>query len=356
MKKYIIFILISGLLFSCSSDDEQAAKADSLSKLNLNVVETQLTSATIKWNQVVATDGSNVTYDIYINDQIDLNYTLVEADYSSNSYLFDNLSSGVDYFVKLIAKSTSELESEKTISFTTVPNLIPTAFDVTVENVDETSATITWDEATDPEETQITYDIYLNDVLVAENLTDLTYTFSDLEDNTDYKANIIAKDADGFTREVSVDFTTVEAVVILGTYSQDDNGTVTALGNLHSGTIFYYGASGSRIEFDVYFYDEETGARFYFYVSTTNTAYNFEEQEFVLAASDHKIIEASYTDDSGTYPEWYFGDVRLTLKRNDDGTYSASFIFDTFYDASPFTELSDLIGTFDGELVFDDQS
>ncbi len=356
MKKYILLLFVA-LIYACSSEDDSQPIVinDDLSNFDIELVETDLTTASIVWSKVTSPNGSNVTYDIYLNDQINLDYTLVEAKYATNKYNFLELESGVDYFVKVIAKDNDGLEKEQTITFATVPNLVPEGLEVSVENIEAYSATLRWTEATDPEGKKVTYDVYVNDALVIEGLSDLTYDLTELEENTEYNVKVVAKDADGFTSEVFIKFTT--SLDLAGSYSEDDNGTITELGGLHSGEIFYYGETRTSVEFDLYLYDEETNSRFYFYVATTNKSYNFEEQEFVLYASDHRIIEASFRDSSGNYPEWYFSSVKLTLKRISGNTYNVSFVFDTFYGGGrPVKSNANLIGEYVGELTFSDES
>ncbi len=356
MKKYLVILIIS-LLYGCDSDETSEIIGDSISNFDLKVTEIDLTSASITWEKAIATDGSKVSYDIYLNDKVDLNYKLINSEQTSNSYSFIDLKSGTDYFVKVIAKNSSDLVTTQMTTFTTVPNLIPGKFTVTVENVDATSATLNWTKATDPEGKEVTYDIYLNNDLVKQNLNELTCKLTELESNKKYIIKVTAKDADGFKRESLGEFTTLQNFPVRGSYSQDDNGSLTKLGNLSSGSIEYYGKSGSKLEFDVYFDDEETGSRFYFYVATTNLDYDFEEHEFVLNSDSYDIIEASYKNKAVTYPNRNFASVRLTLRRNSENSYSASFVFDNYIMGNePIKENSDLVGTYEGDLQFIDQS
>ncbi|MFV0565509.1 MAG: fibronectin type III domain-containing protein [Flavobacteriaceae bacterium] len=355
MKKYIAAILLFSLFFACSSDgDSPVVKATKLSTFNIHLQETTLTSASIKWDAVTVSDGSSVTYDIYLNNKIDLDYSNVALNYTSTSYNFTDLTSGVDYFVKIIAKNEEGVVEEKTSTFTTITNEKPTKFTAAIENIEAFSASLSWIEATDPEGTAVTYDIYLNNNLLVENLTGLTYDLTDLEEETYYTVTVAAKDADGYQREVVTEFTTPKYVAILGSYSENNSGTITAKGNLNSGTLIYYG--GSKTEFDIYLYDEETGNRFYFYLRAVDGTYNFEEQEFVTGGT-YRVVEASYKDSSSEYWDWGFGSVKLNLKRNTDNTYSISFSFQTnYYGSEPVADYADLTGSFQGALTFDDQS
>jgi len=89
-----------------------------------------------------------------------------------------------------------------------VVNLPPNDFDIDIINISHETATINWDEAIDPESDTVTYDIYLNQALVAENITQLTYDLIELEELTDYSGEIIAKDNENNQTEVTFSFQT----------------------------------------------------------------------------------------------------------------------------------------------------
>ncbi len=87
-------------------------------------------------------------------------------------------------------------------------NLAPNNFDIEIINVSSEGATLNWNQATDPENDTVIYDIYLNQELVIENITELTYEFIDLEELTDYSGKIIAKDTENNQTEVTFSFQT----------------------------------------------------------------------------------------------------------------------------------------------------
>lgn len=358
MKRLITIFALFSLLYSCTDDNTDEVIEPALTGMSIQVVETGLTTASIKWDPVLSNDGSQVSFDIYLNNSISLDYALLASDYGAMSYQFTGLASSTDYFVLVVAKSTSGLEERKSSYFTTVTNYPPSAFSLSLGDVGSAEASIHWTKSLDPEGTAITYAVYLDDLLIEEALSDTSYTFTALEEDRTYKAKVVAVDTGGITRETQLSFTTIKAVVTGGSYSEDNYGTITAKGTLHSGTLIYYGQSGSRLEFDLYLFDEETGNQFYFYLRTPTVSYDFEQQEFrVNSTSGYRIMEASYTDASGEYWNDGFDDVSLNLVRNADGTYSVSFVFETnYYGNEPVTEFANLIGSYNGALTFDDQS
>ena len=81
------------------------------------------------------------------------------------------------------------------------------------EEVAETSATISWEEALD-NVAVVGYNVYVNDEKVNDELiTDTSYTLTGLTDNTEYTVTVTAVDAAGNESEASeaVTFTTAEA-------------------------------------------------------------------------------------------------------------------------------------------------
>lgn len=89
-------------------------------------------------------------------------------------------------------------------------NQPPSSFEVTVNSVSETLASITWEESLDPEQSTVFYDVFLNSNKLADNTTDLHYTFENLLEDTNYSGEIIASDPEGNTVSSLFTFTTTE--------------------------------------------------------------------------------------------------------------------------------------------------
>tara|TARA_B100000795_G_C22766198_1_gene425812 strand:- start:74 stop:1540 length:1467 start_codon:yes stop_codon:yes gene_type:complete len=89
-----------------------------------------------------------------------------------------------------------------------VINLAPNDFDIEIIDISHESATINWNEATDPENDSVSYNIYLNQTLVAEGISELTYQFSDLSELTNYIGKVIANDANNNETSKTFSFTT----------------------------------------------------------------------------------------------------------------------------------------------------
>ena len=87
-------------------------------------------------------------------------------------------------------------------------NLPPNNFETEFSDISHNSATIQWNAAIDPENDAVTYDVYLNNELLIENISELTHQFIDLEELNGYTGKIIAKDPNNNKTEVTFSFQT----------------------------------------------------------------------------------------------------------------------------------------------------
>ena len=189
-----------------------------------------------------------------------------------------------------------------------IVNLPPNNFDIEIVNISHKDATINWNEAIDPENDAVTYDIYLNQTLVVENITQLTYDLIELEELTDYSGKIIAKDTENNQREVTFSFQTEK--YYLKYLKRFDYGTVNfgttgfASGNPYSmiksndqnyiiaGASAFPNGNGfrffvSKIDYDgnelwKKFYDYQVGDSWRFKIGKTSTG-------FILAGHHHVL-------------------------------------------------------------------
>ena len=121
--------------------------------------------------------------------------------YSTLLIVFLIIGCSKDDTINEIAEEEEEEEEE-------IINLAPNNFGIEIIDISSEGATINWNEAIDPENDTVTYDIYLNQELVIENISELTHEFNDLEELTDYSGKIIAKDTENNQTEVTFSFQT----------------------------------------------------------------------------------------------------------------------------------------------------
>lgn len=89
-----------------------------------------------------------------------------------------------------------------------VINLAPNNFDIEVINITHESVTINWSEATDTENDSVLYSIYLNQTLMIDGISELTYQFHGLSELTNYTGKVVAKDTNNNETEVVFSFQT----------------------------------------------------------------------------------------------------------------------------------------------------
>lgn len=96
-----------------------------------------------------------------------------------------------------------EEEEEKTTI-----NLAPNDFNIEINSLSHNNATISWNQATDPENDLVTYSVYLNQTLIIEDVSELTYKFIDLQELTNYSGKVIAKDTNNNETAITFSFQT----------------------------------------------------------------------------------------------------------------------------------------------------
>ncbi|GAB3659933.1 hypothetical protein GCM10028791_33620 [Echinicola sediminis] len=89
-----------------------------------------------------------------------------------------------------------------------VINLGPTDFTIEITNVSDDEATIHWSKAEDPENDPVSYSIYLNQTLLIEGISELTYRFNNLSELTSYSGKVVAKDTNKNEAEALFSFET----------------------------------------------------------------------------------------------------------------------------------------------------
>ena len=87
-------------------------------------------------------------------------------------------------------------------------NLPPSSFQVIVSEVLTDQVTISWTASEDPEGSTVFYDVFLEDVKLADNITSLDYVFNNLTEGVQYSGEIVASDPEGNTVSVSFNFET----------------------------------------------------------------------------------------------------------------------------------------------------
>lgn len=210
MKNTSVFTLLIILftMVSCSSGDDNSTNTPNFA------VETSAlsyNSATISWNPITGT--GDVVYNVYLNE------TLVAEFISDLSYVFINLSENTSYTGMVEVIDDSGLIESSIFGFTTPENtntgMAPSDFVTSVKHLGHISTTIQWTSATVPDNSPITYSVFVGNQMIASDLTELEFYIPNLQSNTLYTGFVRAFNGSEFT-DSNYSFTTVASNVFAG--------------------------------------------------------------------------------------------------------------------------------------------
>ena len=181
---------------------------------DVKATEVTVTTAKITWSE--STDNVSVAgYNVYVNET-KVNDALV----TGTEYSLTDLTAATEYSVTVTAVDAAENESAKSeaVVFTTEAEKdtqAPTEpTDVKATEVTQTTAKVTWSEATDNVGV-IGYNVYLNETKVNDALvTGTEYALTELTEATEYTVRVTAVDAADNESERSIvdTFTTLTTV------------------------------------------------------------------------------------------------------------------------------------------------
>jgi len=209
-----LLVLTIGLVLSCSkgeTDQEPEVKL-SPSNFEVSVMSLGYDFAEIQWTASQISDKSKIVYDVYINEE------LSGENLEALNYRFEELEALTTYKLEVIAKSEYETQVVASYSLTTNDTPSPGAVSLKMEELSTDSIEVSWVNS-DPTQ-NLTYSIYLDDVLQAENLAVNTYTFSDLEGNKLYQIKLIGTNEFNKSVETSLELKTDD-------YSEPDDFTLS---------------------------------------------------------------------------------------------------------------------------------
>jgi len=198
--RYLKF-LTAALLFFCScGKDEPTNLAVSLKVTALTFVDATM----LRWEPAGSYTDSLLHYSVYMGD------SLVAEGLESCSYTLTGLKESTEYTGSIVAYLENEKIGEGLFVFTTLANLPPADFSLSGITIQNKCAFLNWNNATDPEQDTVVYDVYLGNTLKFENLVANECVLSGLMPLTTYNCRIIAKDNKGNTNELPVTFRTIE--------------------------------------------------------------------------------------------------------------------------------------------------
>jgi polyhydroxybutyrate depolymerase len=200
MKKPVILFILIFLLIGCNKTE------DSVQTKPLQVLVFEgLDNATILWQAVDGFSETAVEYSIYMSD------SLVAGNIKERSFKISDLLENTFYNGRIEAYSAGNKIAEQSFEFTTLQNQPPGEFDIYETAIRNNAVSLKWNKAIDPENTNVVYDIYINNILKLQSLNDAECEIQELSPNTAFSGEIAARDSSGNIRITKFSVKTLEA-------------------------------------------------------------------------------------------------------------------------------------------------
>lgn len=205
--KVLFLVFPFFLILSCSDDDEEVTEEIIEEVIFTDYTITAISnvnSIELDWEDVTVSNKQKVTYDIYV-DQV-----LKVADLTVSNYILENLSADTEYNIEVVAKDKNDNNGLAKGTFRTNINPSPSEFVVTSKDITTSEFTLNWTPSIIEGGDSVSYDIYLNNILVVSDLDALSYVFKGLDAETIYNIKITAKSNEfQTTSSESIEITTL---------------------------------------------------------------------------------------------------------------------------------------------------
>ncbi len=204
MKKpnYLLLLIIVTLLFNCQPEDDTETPNAAPNDFSITISEVQSTTANLSWTQATDPDGDAVSYTVMLNNVV------MDQNLSTYSNNLEGLTDETDYNVKIIAIDAKGAETTSLSSFTTTDLPLPEDFTITVDMITPGSAKLSWTASSTSENNTISYAVYLDSEIVAENINTLSYDLTGLNHNTTISGQVKAIADNGQTLIKDFEFNT----------------------------------------------------------------------------------------------------------------------------------------------------
>ncbi len=148
---------------------------------------------------------TTISYSVYNNN------VLICQNLKAHEFVIKNLAENTRYSGKVVATDRENNSSETTFSFITLINQAPSGFEFVTNFITGDSVSFTWSKSLDPEGGPVSYDILLNNVVIASDQQFLGFTIGNLTPQTHYRIDVSAKDTLHKTTVISMDFKTLKS-------------------------------------------------------------------------------------------------------------------------------------------------
>ena len=204
-KPLVAGLLAFTLLQSCFKEepiDENLAPSD----FSVEAVSTTEQIA-LNWSEAIDPEGKTISY------EVEQDGAIVALNLSTTTFVLLNLESDREYEITVTAIDADGMRTEVNKQIRTDIFLVPSEFQIEQSGNTVNTITISWNASTAEDNSEIVYDILLDDELLASDITDLEYTFEGLGGATWYTAKVLAKTRNDTalirTLEVNTDGNTV---------------------------------------------------------------------------------------------------------------------------------------------------
>ena len=132
----------------------------------------------------------------------------------------------------------------------------PSVFEILMDEVTFTSATLSWTVPEGTNNENLEYSIFLNDELIVDSQIEQTYVFEDLQNATSYTIKVVAKNEDGET-PITLSFETLDTndftVLIKRIINPDYPELKSQFGYNENNTLRYYGNLDYSLHYNFHF-------------------------------------------------------------------------------------------------------
>lgn len=201
MKRLMPFMLFLLTLIACSKNPEEKPN-EAPAAFQVSATNATGSSVQLAWTAAKDPEGGAVTYTVVVGTDT------VSRKQTATSVALSNLQPNTNYSGSVVAADAAGNSTRATFSFSTVDHPVPSQILLSQESAGYTFFAITWTPAAIADNSLITYDVYLDGVVVATGLTTPGYRFEGLQEKTTYVAKVVAKSNHGKSSEKQMQFTT----------------------------------------------------------------------------------------------------------------------------------------------------
>ncbi|WP_442267300.1 fibronectin type III domain-containing protein [Tenacibaculum sp. ZS6-P6] len=198
------FLLLTLFLVACST--ESTVVETNLSDFEITILSTTSNSIELKWSESFHSKGENVFYSVYLDSN------LLKEKTQERRIILTDLNSNNEYKLKIVAFDEEENFKEITEKISTLSNQAPRSFKIENANPENISVALYWQRATDPDNDQVKYNVFINDAIVFQNLETTYCKIENLTPNTSYEVKVVAFDSLGNETYDELTFSTKDGV------------------------------------------------------------------------------------------------------------------------------------------------